>query len=90
MLDHGTKALSSMKGINRLVGLVDTIKVVGDKVVHGELSRHALVDQDGNVATRLEASKGSAAKKKSVSHYTSKACLLTAFTLLLTPSTPAP
>jgi len=56
---NGAKALSRVKGINGLVSLSHTIEAVGDEVVHGQFSAHALVYQHGNVSARLESTKRS-------------------------------
>lgn len=59
IVNDGTKTRPRMEGMNRFVGLIDTLEHVRDEVVNGKLAPQMLVHQFGDIRSTLESTKGS-------------------------------
>jgi hypothetical protein len=58
VFDDSAKAISGMKRIDCIVCGTDTFKCMRDEMVDRELSFHVTLDQDRDICTTLESSKG--------------------------------
>jgi hypothetical protein len=58
LFDYGAEAAAAVEGVNRIVGLVDTVERVSDEMINGKFITQVSLDQSGDIPLRFESTKG--------------------------------